>query len=138
MNQKRLSKLNRAMSEEFIHSLINEIRNLQSNADVNKESKNQGNNPLTLLAGTLLDTMNHQKSNNEKNSDIKNHNDNSSNIDNSGNSDIDIKIHIDLSSIALAMLYSLFASKQLSNEELETALKRLEGLKEVLEKNQST
>ena len=79
----------------------------------------------TMITNILTDLISLSKSFNSEN---KNHN--SSVITNSGNSDIDIKIHIDLSSIALAILYSLFASKQLSSEELETALRKLEVLKQ--------
>ncbi|XQY91006.1 hypothetical protein ACNRWW_15960 [Metabacillus sp. HB246100] len=53
-----------------------------------------------------------------------------STIEKSGNSDIDIYITIDLDvkPVAFAMLYSLLASKQLSTEQFEDAMKRLHEL----------
>lgn len=91
----------------------------------NSGSKEHNDLQSTMLTNILSDLISLSKS---FNSEDKNHN--SSIVANSGNSDIDIKIHIDFSSIALAILYSLFASKQLSSDELETALRRLEVLKQ--------
>lgn len=50
-----------------------------------------------------------------------------SQISESGNSNVDvhIKLDVDVKPIAFAMLYSLFAGKQLTEIELEKALKRL-------------
>ena len=53
---------------------------------------------------------------------------NSATVSNSGNSTIDIKLHIDFTTIAFAVLYSLYASKLLSYEELDTALRKLQEL----------
>jgi hypothetical protein len=53
---------------------------------------------------------------------------NESSINNSGNSDVDIRIAVDTTPIAFAMLCSLLASKQLSKEEFELAAQRLEDL----------
>lgn len=51
-----------------------------------------------------------------------------SKVSDSGNSNVDvqIKIDIDVKPIAFAMLYSLLASKQLTDLQFEEALKRLE------------
>jgi len=59
---------------------------------------------------------------------IKNENVNS--IGQSGNSDVDIQIdvHVDTTSIAFALLCSLLATKQMSAEEFEEAVRRLENL----------
>ena len=57
-------------------------------------------------------------------------NSNQSHIAHSGNSEVDIKIQIDSSSIAFAILYSLFALNQLSSEGLELALSRLKKFNE--------
>jgi hypothetical protein len=55
-------------------------------------------------------------------------NSNQSQVTHSGNSNVNIHINIqvDVKPIALAILYSLLAKKQLSNEELESALRKLE------------
>lgn len=51
-----------------------------------------------------------------------------SSIDHSGNSDVDVQINIqvDVKPIAFAILYSLLATKQLSNRDFENALKKLD------------
>jgi hypothetical protein len=49
-------------------------------------------------------------------------------INHSGNSDVDISIQLDTTPIAFAMLCSLLATKQLSNEEFELAVRKLEDL----------
>lgn len=53
-----------------------------------------------------------------------------SEINNSGNSEVDvhITIDIDVKPVAFAMLYSLLASKQLTEHQFEDALKRLQEL----------
>ncbi|MDQ0228961.1 hypothetical protein [Metabacillus malikii] len=53
---------------------------------------------------------------------------NESTLSHSGNSDVDIDILIDTKPIAFAMLYSLLASKQLTQNEFEEAVKRLDSL----------
>jgi hypothetical protein len=54
-----------------------------------------------------------------------------SKVSHSGNSDVNVHINIqvDVKPIALAILYSLLAKKQLSNEEFELALSKLEEYK---------
>lgn len=56
---------------------------------------------------------------------------NQSQVAHSGNSDVNIHINIqvDVKPIALAILYSLLAKNQLSNEEFELALRKLEEYK---------
>lgn len=49
-------------------------------------------------------------------------------ISHSGNSKVDVIVQIDTKPIALAMLYTLFSTKQLSGEELEKAIKHVEKL----------
>jgi hypothetical protein len=58
-------------------------------------------------------------------------NSNQSQVAHSGNSDVNVHINIqvDVKPIALAILYSLLAKKQLSNEEFESALRKLEEYK---------
>lgn len=46
----------------------------------------------------------------------------------SGNSDVDVNVHVDTKPIAYAMLCTLLASKQISNEEFEEAVSRLDKL----------
>lgn len=46
----------------------------------------------------------------------------------SGNSDVDINITIDTMPIAYAMLCSLLATKQISNEEFNSAVRKLDDL----------
>lgn len=53
---------------------------------------------------------------------------NQSLIRQSGNSDVDVKVQVDTTPIAYAMLCSLLATKQLSKEEFETAVSKLEDL----------
>ncbi len=62
---------------------------------------------------------------------------NAATLSHSGNSDVDITIHVDTKPIAFAMLYSLLATKQLSNEEFEKAVRRLDSLKSNYEKPRS-
>ncbi|MDE3838686.1 hypothetical protein C0966_04695 [Bacillus methanolicus] len=56
---------------------------------------------------------------------------NQSQVAHSGNSDVNVHVNIqvDVTPIAFAVLYSLLATKQLSNEEFELALKKLEKFK---------
>lgn len=56
---------------------------------------------------------------------------NQSQVAHSGNSDVNVHINIqvDVKPIALAILYSLLAKNQLSNEEFELALRKLEKYK---------
>ncbi|MBW8348951.1 hypothetical protein K0H71_05705 [Bacillus sp. IITD106] len=51
-------------------------------------------------------------------------------IGQSGNSDVDVKIDVfvDTTAIAFAILTSLLATKQMTNEEFEIAVRRLENL----------
>lgn len=53
-----------------------------------------------------------------------------SKISNSGNSNVnvDIKIEVDVKPIAFAILYSLFVNNQLTEQQLEEALKRLDSI----------
>ncbi|MFD2216861.1 hypothetical protein [Metabacillus endolithicus] len=53
-----------------------------------------------------------------------------SRIEKSGNSDVDVHITIDLDvkPVAFAMLYSLLASQQLTSDQFEEAIKRLQEL----------
>lgn len=53
---------------------------------------------------------------------------NESLIRQSGNSDVDVSVQVDTTPIAFAMLCSLLATKQLSNEEFESAVRKLEEL----------
>jgi hypothetical protein len=55
---------------------------------------------------------------------------NSANIGHSGNSDVDVKVSIEVDTrpIAYALLCSMLATKQLSPSEFETAVKKLEEL----------
>lgn len=53
---------------------------------------------------------------------------NESLIHQSGNSDVDVTVKIDTTPIAFAMLCSLLATKQLSNREFESAVRKLEEL----------
>ncbi|AWG44270.1 hypothetical protein BEH_25115 (plasmid) [Priestia filamentosa] len=55
---------------------------------------------------------------------------NQSQINRSGNSDVDVtvEVEIDTTPIAFAMLYSLLTSKQMSTEEFELAIQRLKSL----------
>ncbi|MFA1818923.1 hypothetical protein ACDX78_01765 [Virgibacillus oceani] len=46
----------------------------------------------------------------------------------SGNSDVDVSVKVDTTPIAFAMLCSLLATKQISNEEFESAVRKLEEL----------
>ncbi|WP_206207748.1 hypothetical protein [Virgibacillus profundi] len=55
-------------------------------------------------------------------------NDTRSTIDYSGNSDIDIEVTVDTTPIAYAMLCTLLATKQISDFEFKTAVRRLEDL----------
>jgi hypothetical protein len=55
-------------------------------------------------------------------------NSNQSSINHSGNSDVDVIVQIDTKPIAFAMLCSLLATKQLSNEDFELAVRKLEEL----------
>ncbi|RHW34154.1 hypothetical protein D1B31_19840 [Neobacillus notoginsengisoli] len=61
---------------------------------------------------------------------VKIKNENLNSIGQSGNSDVDIQIdvHVDTTAIAFALLTSLLATKQMSSEEFEEAVKRLESL----------
>ncbi|WP_084786815.1 hypothetical protein [Bacillus tuaregi] len=54
---------------------------------------------------------------------------NESHIVQSGNSDVhvDINIEVDVTPIALALLYSLLADKKLTTAEFELAFQRIEG-----------
>ncbi|MGZ9869456.1 hypothetical protein [Priestia endophytica] len=54
---------------------------------------------------------------------------NKNSIDNTGNSDVDVTVDVEIDTmpIAFAMLYSLFASKQISSEEFELAIQRLKS-----------
>ncbi|QCR30955.1 hypothetical protein [Lysinibacillus sp. SGAir0095] len=127
MDQKRTSTIKSKQQERQILSLINSIQSLQETR-LDDDSSNEKHPLSKMLADALSDLVNQHKTEKEPNHETKNNN--TSEISNSGNSDIDIKINIDLSSIAFAVLYSLFASKQLSKDELETALNRLEVLKQ--------
>ena len=53
-----------------------------------------------------------------------------SRINHSGNSDVDVSVNVevDVIPIAVAMLYTLLASKQISNREFESAIQRLQSL----------
>lgn len=55
---------------------------------------------------------------------------NSNNIRQSGNSDVDVKVdvHVDTTAIGYAILCSLLATKQMSNEEFKAAVRSLEEL----------
>ncbi|ASN04918.1 hypothetical protein [Virgibacillus necropolis] len=53
---------------------------------------------------------------------------NESSIKYSGNSDVDVSVLVDTTPMAYAMLCSLLATKQLSNQEFETAVRKLEEL----------
>lgn len=55
---------------------------------------------------------------------------NSANIGHSGNSDVDVQvtIEVDTRPIAYALLCSMLATKQLSQSEFETAVKKMEEL----------
>ncbi|MBR7796185.1 hypothetical protein GT022_08995 [Agaribacter marinus] len=53
---------------------------------------------------------------------------NKSVVKHSGNSDVDVNVHVDTKPIAYAMLCTLLASKQISNEEFEEAVSRLDKL----------
>ncbi|PAV29585.1 hypothetical protein CIL05_10850 [Virgibacillus profundi] len=53
---------------------------------------------------------------------------NESLIRQSGNSDVDVSVQVDTTPIAFAMLCSLLATKQLSNSEFESAVRKLEEL----------
>lgn len=123
MEQVGMTKLNMKQPDDLLYSLTDVLRKLQREEAENKELTTK-NDSLSMLADALLERINNGEKNTERHHELKNHN--SSKIENSGNSDIDIKINIDFSSIAFAMLYTLFASKLLTNEELESALKRLE------------
>jgi hypothetical protein len=63
--------------------------------------------------------------------DIQSNLSNQAQLAHSGNSDVNIQIQlqIDLTPIAFTVLYALLAKKQISNEEFELALKRLEEYK---------
>jgi len=76
-----------------------------------------------IVIDTLLGLFSHSKSVVHED---KIHN--SSIVSNSGNSTIDIKLHIDFTTIAFAVIYSLYASKLLTFEELDTALRKLQEL----------
>ncbi|MCF2131999.1 hypothetical protein L1I79_37100 [Strepomyces sp. STD 3.1] len=54
---------------------------------------------------------------------------NKNSIDHTGNSDVDVTVDVEVDTmpIAFAMLYSLFASKQISSEEFELAIQRLKS-----------
>lgn len=129
MDQKKLSNLKIKQQEKQISSLINAIQSLKGTNLNSLTDETNEKHPLTnMLANALSELLSEHKLAKEPNHEIKNNN--SSEIANSGNSDIDIKINIDLSSIAFAVLYSLFATDQLSKEDLEIALNRLELLKQ--------
>lgn len=58
--------------------------------------------------------------------DLKN--DTLSTVSYSGNSDVDVDVTVDTTPIAYAMLYTLLASKQISNHEFKAAVRKLEDL----------
>jgi len=58
--------------------------------------------------------------------DIKH--DTRSNIDYSGNSDVDVEVTVDTTPIAYAMLCTLLANNQISDFEFKKAVRRLEDL----------
>ncbi|MCQ6275430.1 hypothetical protein JMM81_10710 [Bacillus sp. V3B] len=68
-------------------------------------------------------------SSNEK-SIIDNDNESINSIGHSGNSDVDLKVdvNIDTTAIGFAILCSLFATRQMDNEEFQIAVQKLEGL----------
>ncbi|SES62240.1 hypothetical protein SAMN05216389_10197 [Oceanobacillus limi] len=53
---------------------------------------------------------------------------NTSLIRQSGNSDVDVQVKVDTTPIAFAMLCSLLASKQLSQSEFDSAVRKLKRL----------
>ena len=57
-------------------------------------------------------------------------NENRNSIDRSGNSDVDVHVdvHVDTAPIGFAILCSLLATKQMSHEEFEAAVRRLEEM----------
>ncbi|PAD67071.1 hypothetical protein CHH83_20775 [Bacillus sp. 7586-K] len=57
-----------------------------------------------------------------------NNNSNESSVNYSGNSDVDVTIEIDTRPIAYAMLCSLLATKQISTEDFELAVSKLDTL----------
>lgn len=61
-------------------------------------------------------------------------------IGQSGNSDVDVRVDVfvDTTAIAFAILTSLLATKQMTNEEFEIAVKRLENLPQRRESNSSS
>lgn len=53
---------------------------------------------------------------------------NKSIVQESGNSDVDVTVKVDTTPIAFAMLCTLLATKQISNEEFESSVRKLEEL----------
>lgn len=53
---------------------------------------------------------------------------NLSTIGHSGNSDVDVKVIVDTTPIAYAMLCSFLAAKQISTSEFESSVRKLESL----------
>lgn len=51
-----------------------------------------------------------------------------STVRHSGNSDVDVKVIVDTAPIAYAMLCTLLASKQISDNEFKTSVKKIEKL----------
>lgn len=125
MAQEKFSKLTK-QQEKNVLSAINSIRSIQNDHNV-ESAIHDKDSLIKLLAETLTEVISNHHTDYDRNKEIKNNN--TTEVTNSGNSDVDIKIHIDLSSIAFAILYSLYASKQLTSEELEAAISRLENYK---------
>jgi hypothetical protein len=69
-------------------------------------------------------------SNSNENSRIKNNSESENFIGQSGNSDVDLKVdvNIDTTAIGFAMLCSLFATGQMTNEQFHIAVRKLEEL----------
>lgn len=65
---------------------------------------------------------------NEKNNINDYKNDIQSKISHSGNSNVDVQVTVETTSIAYAMLCSLLATKQISNNEFHNAIRKLNDL----------
>ncbi len=71
---------------------------------------------------------------------VKIKNENINTIGQSGNSDVDVQVEVivDTTAIAFAILTSLLATKQMTNEEFNIALRRLENLTQGRDSNFSS
>lgn len=88
----------------------------------------------------VLYSDNAERSSFNKNLSTRNKIENQANIGNSGNSNVDVNVNIeiDTAAIAYAILCSSLARKELTKDEFDFALKKLEELMSVKQKNKSS